>query len=437
MKNHVFLRFVFVFLLIFSLFSCVSTAALDSAKNQFSSGMYENALGTLENQKEEIYTKKDDVLYGSDTGVLNHYIGEYSESNKKLANSERLIEYYQSKSFGQAIASFLVNDKSIDYAGEEYEDIYANLFMALNYIHLGKTEDAFVEIRRFDNKQKALSVKYSKEIADSKNDKFDTKVSFNNSALARYISLLLYRSENKLDSATVDQKLIDEAFKTQKQLYPFAVPSSIKEEFTIPSDMGRLNFISFVGQAPIKEQELIYIDDSDGIPLYALALPYMTKQGTKVSSIGVTIYDTFGNACYSNLDKIESIENIAEDTFKQKRGLIYAKAIARSVGKAISSSIVVGMEKSYEEEHGNPSLGLSLFSLLVRGSNILTEQADLRTSQFFPAEAYIGGVNLKPGVYVVEVKYMNKNGRVLDIQTFSDVKVQKNQLNLVESLCVR
>ena len=66
-----------------------------------------------------------------------------------------------------------------------------------------------------------------------------------------------------------------------------------------------------------------------------------------------------------------------------------------------------------------------------------TEFADLRTSQFFPAEAYIGGVNLPEGKYLVQVKYLDKHGRKLYEEVFENVEVAKNKLNLLETLCVK
>ena len=126
---------------------------------------YEAALNSLELEKEELYSETDTVLYNLDSGILAHYSKNWTVSNANFSEAEKLIEYYYSKSITQNVASFFSNDTVIDYSGEEYEDIYTNIFMALNYIQLGKTEDAFVEIRRFDNKLKALSVKYADELA--------------------------------------------------------------------------------------------------------------------------------------------------------------------------------------------------------------------------------------------------------------------------------
>ena len=107
--------------------------------------------------------------------------------------------------------------------------------MCLNYIHLNKIDDAFVEIRRFDNKMKFVGVKYQALIDEAKiqlkndynyydSNQIDNKIKFHNSAFARYLSMLLYRTENDLNSAEIDYNKIIEAFDFQKSIYNFHIP---------------------------------------------------------------------------------------------------------------------------------------------------------------------------------------------------------------------
>ena len=138
----------------------------------------------------------DQVLYNLDAGLLSHYAGDWNQSNKNFSAAEGLIEEYYSKSISQGVSSYFVNDMVVDYAGEDYEDIYTNFFMALNYIQLGNLEDAMVEIRRFDNKQKLLSTKYDSQIEYAESELgsgySSVSVQFQNSAAARYLSMLMY-----------------------------------------------------------------------------------------------------------------------------------------------------------------------------------------------------------------------------------------------------
>lgn len=425
---------VLFFLSIFS-FSCTTYRDYSKVYEEMYADDYESAYEQLEIEKEIVYTPQDEVLYSLDSGLLAHYNQDYEESNTKLSSAELLMEQYYSKSISQGVASFFTNDSVQDYAGEEYEDIYTNIFMALNYIQLGMEEDAFVEIRRFDNKQKSLSVKYAEEIAYAKNkvENLNYSVQFNNSAFARYLSLLLYRSRNQMDSAEVDRKKIEEAFQTQSALYPFDIPLAVDEEFAIPKDMARLNIIGFAGLAPVKIEASIDTFNYDDGVFYKLSVPEMLKRGTKVSSISVEVYGEHNDTYLEALEKIESIENIAFDTFQEKRAIIYTKAFLRSLTKsAVSTTLDILADSSDDDAE--------IFGLLGIASKIwigVTEFADLRTSQFFPSEVFVGGLTLPAGKYDVQVKYLDNKNRVLYTKVFEDVEVSKNKLNLVESLCVK
>lgn len=434
MKIKLWFNFLLFSIITFLSFSCTTIRDYSEVYEELDLANYDIAYEQLEEKKEQIYTEKDELLYSLDSGILAHYNKNYAESNEKLSYAERLIEVFYAKSISQGVLSFFSNDNIQDYSGEEYEDIYSNLFMALNYIHLGQTEDAFVEIRRFDNKQKSLSVKYSEEITYAKSQTdgaLDATIQFNNSALARYVSLILYRSINQLDSAEVDRKKIAEAYKTQSALYPFEIPLAVDEEFDIPRDMARLNIISFVGLAPVKIEQRIEPFSISSDIFFTIALPEMLKRGTKIDAISVSIFGEDNSSYLESMEKIESIENIAFDTFRQKKSLIYSKAYIRSISKSVVSSSLDFLAEQNEDS------GLELLAVASKIWNVATEFADLRTSQFFPAEAYIGGVNLPEGKYLVQVKYLDKHGRKLYEEVFENVEVAKNKLNLLETLCVK
>ena len=420
--------------------SCVSGIDNSMILSNIYMNDYEAALNSLEQEKEYLYTETDTVLYNLDSGILAHYSKNWTVSNTNFSEAEKLIEYYYSKSITQNVASFFSNDTVIDYSGEEYEDIYTNIFMALNYIQLGKTEDAFVEIRRFDNKLKALSVKYADELAYADKELSSRKynhagVTFNNSAFARYLSMLLYRASGKTDSANVDYKLLKKAYETQINLYPFKMPSTIEEELSVPRDLARINVIGFAGLAPSKEEEVVRINSGDGDLYYKIAYPVMYKRGSRVGSIEVTLSDADGVESSMELELLESIENIAVDTFSQHQAVIYSKALIRSIAKSAASSTL-----NFISDNSNDRSTAALFQVLALASQVgteLTERADVRTSQYFPAKVYAGGITVKPGVYSVSVVYRNKSGDVLKKDNFDNFNASAGKINLLESLCLR
>lgn len=554
-----FLLLVFVFLLT----SC-ATADFTGISSSMIRGNYTQARLELENQKERLYTENDKVLYNLDAGVLSHYSGDWEQSNVNFSAAENLIEQYYSKSISQGVSSYFMNDMVVDYAGEDYEDIYTNFFMALNYIHLGKIDDAMVEIRRFDNKQKLLATKYTDQLSYASDELgssySDVSIQFQNSAAARYLSMLLYRANGQSDSAEVDRKLLLRAFEEQPSLYTFNVPSCVNEELEVPRGKARLNFVCFTGQAPTKVEDVSRIYLGDGI-YCKIALPLMVDLGSSVKSISVDVYDSSGNAVeipefmdderivevavenaeaerkmtaserakalvaeamteeesdsdnssrssaararaqamgisaeesssgkdenlkkwtpkasaedsqkgaskesaenlkkwtpkssaaedsaeisvsdmelVNNLalEKIESIENIALDTFIQHSSVIYSRAMIRAIGKTATTGVLNFVSEFSDDE--TVSSVFSVLSFASQVTNEVTEQADLRTSRFFPANIYVGGITLDPGVYTVVVTFRGSSGQVLESSTYESVNVSSKSINLVEAICPR
>jgi hypothetical protein len=113
--------------------------------------------------------------------------------------------------------------------------------------------------------------------------------------------------------------------------------------------------------------------------------------------------------------------------------LIYLKSILRGTIKGVASSV---LGAASEEAGGEAGLVLLLLSVGTQVGAELTERADLRISRYFPAKAWVGGINLSPGDYAVTVNYHNAQGRV--IASFNNqLNVRPGRLNLMETVCTR
>lgn len=425
--------------------SCVTMADYDFTEidSSLRAGNYEAVYQSLEADESLLYKEQDKVLMALDKGIVSHYSGDYERSNESLSLAERLIFENFSKSISQSISSFLLNDTVVDYSGETFEDIYTNLFMALNYIHLGKTEDAFVEIRRFDNKLKTVSAQYADLIAKANQSNIDNGVDsvespnleFHNSALARYLSMILYRSVGKMDSARIDKNYIENAFELQPSLYDFAVPSCVESEFFVPKEQARVNVIAFSGRAPIKTEEVMRLYSYDGSIYYKLALPVMKKMPSVVHGAKVEVYGSDGVlVASSDLEKIESMDSIAMDTFQQKQALVHLKAVARAFAKSTTTAVLDGLSETAED--AEMGLLFSVFHMVSVVATEVSERADVRSSRYFPSTAWVAGVNVPPGNYSVKITYKNISGSVVGQET-QQMTVGLSQINLVESVCLR
>ena len=257
----------------FLCFSCAfSPSVYKDSDGLVEQGDFNSALSALI-EKEKTYGKKNQVLFYLDTGLLSHFSGEYEDSTERLSLAESKILENNTISISESVMSAVVNDNSATYGGEDFEDIYINIFKALNFYHLGNLESGMVEVRKIDNKIRLLTTKYEGIIQETKKefDELDSSIkdsigqggqklfsyNFSNSALARYISMLYYRHLGQMDDVRIDLQAVDKAFSSQPHLYPFPVPQKIKDELNVKPSDGRLNIISFAGRFPVKVESVV------------------------------------------------------------------------------------------------------------------------------------------------------------------------------------
>lgn len=440
-----------------TLFSYVDTA--------FEAGSYDTARTLLDANPDQFYSDKDQVLYHLESGMLNYYAGSASDAVTHLNKAETLIEEYFTKSISQAAQSFLVNDLQMNYSGEDFEDIYLNVFKALSFLEMGETDAAFVEVRRISNKLNLLEDKYeplvkrysSYDAAQGVDIEIGTS-RFYNSALARYLSLFMYRNEGNYDGARIDWQLLQEAFTRQSNLYDFPIPFT--ETTAGPAKGGRLSLIAFTGRSPVKLASTLWVhtytdevvivaateQDKIGRVLdsylrfsfpdvkpdlrFKFEIPRMEMRGSRVERIRVTA----NGKPLGELGMLEDMQKITLDTFEIKEPMIFLRSAIRTLLKGLAADAAgSALEKSGNE---SGSLALSFLGYLGRLSLEVTaetsEQADLRVSRYFPAFAHAGEWELPPGDYRIMLEYFGPSG-LLFTDDLGVVTLRPNRSSLLTS----
>lgn len=462
MKNlKLYLAFSLIFLLLLS-----GCANMKTSKKQFvgideklAAHDYEGALQQIKAAKGKFYKKKEQALYYLDEGMLLHYTGRFKESNEALSKAESAIDELYTKSIGRGAASLLLNDNTLEYAGEDYEDIYLNVFKAMNYLELNLFDDAFVEIRRINNKLNLLEQKHKKtanqfNLSKDKKKEFKAgKNNFHNSALGRYLSMLLYRAEGKMDDARIDRDKIIEAFNLQAQIYDFTRPDL--DDYLDRSNKAKVNFVAFTGRGPDKKANTLYIHTENDVIVigyteenprgnqeletldvinwpgvkegyhFKFQLPYMESKKSAIGNVKVVIDDV----TKGNLEMIENIDKVALETYKIKEPIIYLKTITRAIIKGLAAE---KGKSELDEQVGGGLLG-DLTRLATDVAVDQTENADLRISRFFPAKALVGQFELEPGIHSIKLEYYHKNGNLLWIDEIGEKEISGTGLNLFES----
>lgn len=446
--------------------SCMTTrnAKFVEADEGVESREFEAVANTLDGPRSaDYYRDKDQVLRYLDAGMLYHMAGLPERSTKSFNEAERLIEENYTKSITNAAASFLLNDYSLEYFGEAYEDLYLNVFKAIDYIRLDDFDDAFVEVRRVGNKLNLLEDKYGR-IAEGMNASSDAKgavkagtAEFHNSALARYLSVLLYRADGRSDDAALDLRKLQEAFVAQPKVYDFPPPKL--DAMLAPSDKARLNVIGFSGRSPSKrantlrlitapdiiavtmqkedEKGQLYFTDVGVVSFpgvdsgynFKCQLPEMIERPSQVTRVSVFV----DGVKAGDLALIEKLDAVAMETFKLSQTPIFFKTVIRTVTK----SLLAEKAKDKAWESASKAGGVAGLFALAGGLAAdvaieASEQADLRLARYFPGQARVGEFEIEPGEHDVAVEYYGVGG-LLYRETFPRRNYSKQGLNVLAS----
>lgn len=383
-------------------------------------------------EKKGVYKSKDRVLYNLEMGLAHHFGHHYDSSTVHLSNAEDQIDQLYTKSISRGIASFLLtNDNALEYNGEDYEDIYLNVFKSLNFIHQNNLESALVEARRIAFKLSQLEIKY-KGMARAL-EKADTlkrtewkagRTNIQNSAFGHYLSAILYAKSGKPDDARIEYEKMLASFREQPGVYQFKKPDSGDlQTIQYPASYNLL-ITGFAGRAPIKRQHDVrtYLPEND---LYLkFSIPSLHLYRSQVRSVRAVINDTLT----VSVPLMEEMDVVAREVYKVKEPIIYARAFARSLVKAIGTNSI-----SRAIENENKDLGF-LSNLFGKIGQEFSEKADLRSWQTLPGKAYATVVKLTPGTNRVRMEYLNNRGKIL-YREEKEIRISpRSDLELFETL---
>jgi len=407
------------------------------------------------------YEKKDRFLYYIDSGIANHYAQYYDSSIAKLTLAEDAAEELFTKSISRAATSLALNDNVLEYAGEDFEVLYTNLIKALDFLAKDDFDEAFVEIRRSNQKLDLLESKYANAANQFKNlARDDTlnvnahlsyevdKVRFNNDAFARYLSMHMYAAEGKYDDALIDYNMLIDAFRTQPHIYNFD-PPSVKFQ---TSDNTILSFVALAGLSPVKEAvnlrirtdkdlglvQVLYTDGPNKDAEYGMvpfpvkqdyyfkfSLPHMVARPSMISRVKVWKDDEY----LGELSLLEDVNNVAEETFRAKKSLIYFRTIARAIVKGLAAHKV---KQKIDKQNAGTIGGWLMKAAVDVGSDVI-ENADLRCSHLLPGKIYVADFEIEPGTYDFTIEFYSVHGELVSRRIIENYQVRPTGWNLVEA----
>jgi len=413
------------------------------------SGGFSNAVEaivTAQQSDRPIYDTKNAISLYMDKGMLEYYAGDYRSSAQSLQDAERFITEAFTKSVSDNVASYILNDNTKEYPGEDFEDIYLSVFNSLNYFRQDNLDGALVEVRKLtlpNGKLDMLERKYeaanAKARAENEREIQQASaggsmpeikhVTFSNSALARYLSVLFYQADKNDDASRIELGQLREAFQSQPTIYKHPLPTAINAIDNIQTEGVRLDILAFVGLSPIKEEKVFtqnfpfFQEKSLQNPLFKL--PVLVERPNKITGVEIVVGDQS-----QTLELLEDLGAVIKDSFNARYSGIFLKTYIRTLLKYTALDL---LDKETQKKAGGGfgSLLQAGGMMVAKAAFDATEHADVRMSRFLPDKAYMGSITLQPATYDVTINYFQGN-ELLYSEIKENYEISAENINLLQ-----
>ncbi len=399
----------------------------------------------------------DDLVYFLERGLLLRYAGRFDESNAVFEQAERLADDLYTKSISLSLASLFTSDVVIPYEGEDFERVFINYFMALNYLDLGSFESALVECRKVQRK-----LQFYEERFEGSNKKYRTD------PFVHYLMGLIQRASGELNDAYISFRKAAEGFRSGAH-FGLSFPPPLADDLLTAATAlsfgdhvemlrreypdarvregcpgcGEVVVVVEVGFVPAKTEASLSVPilESEkgewGVALAVklrdrayerrswrrvhywlrLALPaYPPRQPPPWAGVEVNEVEAF---------LVEDLDAVARASLDDRMGRVLLKAIARALAKY---GLTTGTEDAVAKKHGEAT-GAAIGALLNLAS-VATERADLRAWLGLPREIYVVRLALPPGRHDLSVRLRGLRGGSLAESTVS-VEVRQGSTTFV------
>ncbi|HXT02217.1 MAG TPA: hypothetical protein VN915_16205 [Elusimicrobiota bacterium] len=396
---------------------------------KLAAGDYAGAQALVEGAKTGVYGYKNRVLYHLDLGAIEHDAGKYKASDDDFSVAEGDMDQLYTKSLHQAAGMLLLNDNTMDYAGERFERALVNVYRALNYLFMDDRENALVEIRKLSR----LLQEYS--------DTSGGSIAYKDDAFGQYLSALLYADGGQPDDARIAFEAAGRAYDSYATAY--GTPRPPLDSAPLGDMNGELVFIHANGTAPLKQSKtfqvawgegLAAVNSSGGEPNSAqarnairagvvghaitVAYPVYVQEPFRIRSSEIEV-----DGVKSGTRLVEDVSAIAQKALAQRQALIRTRAVARAAIKYIlSQQVVIQAKRQYGEHSWQAFAAQAGTAALAAG----TETADTRAWSTLPAQFLMTRMPLPPGEHQVTVRYRGAGNEVLLTRNFT-VTIRKGQ----------
>src|SRR3954467_4478890 len=396
---------------------CAATRNYDgelvATLNQAASGNLDSAVTRLEANNKD----NKDLLYYFELGMLERMRARYDESQKAWTAAQQRIELRQSAAdLVRSASSYVVSDKLRAYEPHDYEKVMLTTYMALNYLAMGRFEDARIAIRQTHELEAQIALAREKQLAEVEAEarKRGAKSSFKElngypvetidnpevnalrngyqSALSHYLAGFVYEALDEASLAAPGYRLANE-LQPGKPALEEAL-RGLDNRVRAPSDgMTEVLFIVSAGTAPALGAQLcrLPVPVNDRLIIIPFSFPLLVPGPFDDTAMALTV----GGAQRLPLTRITSIDLMARRSLQDDMRGIMLRATVRATAAAM---LQYQAQRNSAKEAG-AAAAIGAFALTS-----FLQSADDRTWRTLPGEVSIARVRLPPGVHEVSVQ---------------------------------
>jgi hypothetical protein len=411
-------------LAVFVLSGCATySVGIATVERETSNRDLDGALKSLDKLK---LTGTDQMLYYLNKGTLLHYQGNYTASNQQFESAKSLMDKLSAISLLEQTGSIMVNDTMKSYEGVPNEQLLVYAFEELNYLQSGNVDEAAVEARQFDIKQRLIA-----------GNNLSAKYLYG--AFVRYLNGMTYEEVGERDSARIDYRKAVDGYKAQSSFTGFGVPAALKADLdrlenpqtksrpvaagksaglntqsSDASNNGEVVFILNDGLGPTLAENIVSVANPDpqhGTAILSVAVPKFVQRPVPVARFEIS---DGSESAASEL--VEDVNAIARKSLEDRLPAITARAVARMVAKN-------AMAKNIKNQSENAGSGGLLLSIVTDVGAIVSERADTRSWSLLPGNFLMARLELPSGTHDLKVAYYDHSGNVLATRDYDAVKV--------------
>lgn len=389
---------------------------------KFEEGSLDKALVSL---REDAQYRKPNVkfLYYVNNGILLSILGKYEESNSYFEKAFLFGEDYRVNVAREA-ASYFTNPMVTVYRGEDHEHLMVLYYKAMNFLKMGRHEEALVECRRLNLRLQQLSDRYSSENK------------YNRDAFIHMLMGIIYQSDKDWNNAFIAYRNAHQIYvEDYERLFGVTAPDQLKADllraawntgftdefdfyknkfnwpdFEVENPEGELVFFWHNGLSPVKDEwSISFVVNREGDNMFLFSNPDMNMrysfyvgsddERSRLSNLEVfrvafprylarppyyaSAVIRLGNSLFP-LQLGEDVNRVAIKCLQERMGLEFSKSLLR-----------VALKKSLEYSARKEDKS---FGAIIGAINSATEKADTRNWQTLPHSIYYSRVPLTEGV---------------------------------------